>query len=47
VEVRLKELLSKKIVTVCRSGARSAQAATILNKNGFDAINGGPWQTIK
>ncbi|HAD78555.1 MAG TPA: sulfurtransferase [Flavobacteriaceae bacterium] len=47
LEVRLKELPSKKILTVCRSGARSAQAATILNKNGFDAINGGPWQTIK
>lgn len=47
LEVRLKELPSKKIVTVCRSGARSAQAAIILNKNGFDAINGGPWQTIK
>lgn len=46
LEARMDELLSKKIVTVCRSGARSAQAAIILKKKGFDAINGGPWNLI-
>lgn len=44
---RLNELDHKKaIVTVCRSGARSAQAAIILREKGFDAINGGPWNLI-
>jgi len=46
LEARIKELPSKKIVTVCRSGARSAQAATVLKGKGFDAINGGPWNLI-
>lgn len=43
---RIGELSNKKIVTVCRSGARSVQAAVILKSKGFDAINGGPWNLI-
>jgi len=47
LETRLAELdKSQKIVTVCRSGARSGQAASILKNNGFDAVNGGPWNLI-
>ncbi len=38
--------MNKKIIAVCRSGARSGQAASYLRKNGIDAINGGPWQNV-
>ena len=37
---------NKQIITCCRSGARSGSAATILNNNGIDTINGGPWQNV-
>jgi len=36
----------KPIITCCRSGARSGTAANILNSNGVDSINGGPWQNV-
>lgn len=36
----------KPIITCCRSGARSGTAANILNNNGIDSINGGPWQNV-
>ncbi len=38
--------LNKKIIAVCRSGARSGQATSFLNNQGLDAINGGPWQNV-
>jgi len=38
--------MNTKVITVCRSGARSAQAASFLGQNGVDAINGGPWQNV-
>jgi len=38
--------LNKKIIAVCRSGARSGQATSFLRKQGIDAINGGPWQNV-
>ncbi len=38
--------MNKKVITVCRSGARSAQAASFLGQNGVDAVNGGPWQNV-
>lgn len=36
----------KPVITCCRSGARSGTAANILNNNGIDSINGGPWQNV-
>jgi Rhodanese-related sulfurtransferase len=36
----------KPVITVCRSGARSGQAAEFLLEHGVDAINGGPWQNV-
>ena len=36
----------KPVITCCRSGARSGTAAKILNNNGIDSINGGPWQNV-
>lgn len=38
----------KNIVVFCRSGARSGQAKSILEQNGFqNVINGGTWQDVK
>ena len=35
------------IVVFCRSGARSSQAQSILNKEGFtNVINGGTWHQV-
>jgi len=42
LEVRLSELnnyKSKNIPIICRSGNRSGYATTLLNKNGFTAVN--------
>ena len=36
-------LKGKKIITVCKSGARSAMAVTMLQKEGVEAFNGGAW----
>jgi rhodanese-related sulfurtransferase len=37
----------KNIVVFCRSGARSGQAKSILQANGFtNVVNGGTWQTV-
>ena len=36
----------KPVIAVCRSGARSGQAAQFLSNNGIDTINGGPWQNL-
>jgi rhodanese-related sulfurtransferase len=38
--------INKKVIAVCRSGARSGQAASFLKQQGIDAINGGPWQNV-
>lgn len=38
---------NKDVVLFCRSGNRSAQAETILKKNGLSKIyNGGSWQDV-
>ena len=38
----------KNIVVFCRSGNRSGQAKSILEKNGFDnVINGGTWNNVQ
>ncbi len=35
------------IIVFCRSGNRSGQAKSILNKNGFNNVtNGGTWQNV-
>ncbi|MGV8946536.1 MAG: rhodanese-like domain-containing protein [Lutibacter sp.] len=38
--------MDKKVVAVCRSGARSGQATSFLKQQGIDVINGGPWQNV-
>jgi len=35
--------LEKPVIVCCRSGMRSAQAASILKSNGIEVMNGGGW----
>ncbi len=35
------------VITVCRSGARSSSAQSILLSVGIEAYNGGPWEALK
>ncbi|MCZ8091472.1 MAG: rhodanese-like domain-containing protein [Flavobacterium sp.] len=37
----------KPIIVCCRSGMRSAQAASILKNNGIETLNGGSWQNVE
>lgn len=37
---------NKPIIACCQSGMRSAQATSILTKNGVDCINGGGWSSL-
>jgi phage shock protein E len=50
-EIRLKTGLIRKwnkpVITVCRSGSRSASAKSILSAAGIQAYNGGAWTSLK
>lgn len=48
IEVSLNKFKDKKnIIVFCRSGNRSSQAKSILERNGFtNVINGGTWQSV-
>jgi phage shock protein E len=39
--------LNKPVIACCRSGMRSAQAASILKQNGIEVINGGGWESLQ
>lgn len=39
--------LNTPVITCCRSGMRSGNAASILLKNGIQAINGGGWENLQ
>lgn len=39
--------LNKPIITCCASGMRSGNAASILNNNGIESINGGGWTSLR
>ena len=39
--------LEKPVIVCCRSGMRSAQAASILKSNGIEVMNGGGWQGLE
>jgi rhodanese-related sulfurtransferase len=49
LEQRLAEFEGKgQIVVFCRSGGRSGQAKTILEKNGHtNVVNGGTWEQVQ
>ncbi len=38
--------LDKPVIVCCRSGMRSAQAASVLKSVGIEVINGGGWQSL-
>lgn len=46
-ELQSMKKLNKPIVTVCRSGNRSAMAKSILSSAGIKAYNGGPWTELQ
>ena len=48
IPTKIKEIkaMNKKVIAVCRSGARSGQATSFLKQQGIDVINGGPWQNV-
>lgn len=48
IPLKIDEIKSwdKPVITVCKSGGRSGQAAQFLKQNGVDVINGGPWQNV-
>jgi len=48
IPARIAEIkaMNKKIIAVCRSGARSGQATSFLSQQGIDVVNGGPWQNV-
>lgn len=43
---KVKPLKGKKVILVCRSGARAGQAKSILTSNGITAYNAGRWQNL-
>ena len=46
ISSKVKSLKGKTVILVCRSGARSAQAKSILTSNGITAYNAGRWQNL-
>ncbi len=38
---------NKPVITCCASGMRSGNAASILNSNGIETINGGGWSSLR
>ena len=39
--------LNKPVIVCCRSGMRSAPAASVLKSAGIEVINGGGWQSLE
>jgi len=48
INAKIKDIkkLNKPIITCCASGMRSGSAASILNSNGIESINGGGWKSL-
>jgi len=38
---------NKPVIAVCKSGARSSMAVTMLRNNGVEAYNGGAWSSFQ
>jgi rhodanese-related sulfurtransferase len=45
-EVASIKKMGKPIITVCKSGARSGMAKSILKSAGVEVYNGGPWNIL-
>ena len=46
-QVTVLKKLNKPVITVCRSGARSGMAKSILRSAGLEVYNGGSWSSLK
>jgi phage shock protein E len=49
IQTKLPEIkkLKKPVITVCRSGARSSMAKSILASSGLTVYNGGAWNVLE
>lgn len=49
IQSKIAELkrINKPVITVCRSGARSSMAKSVLKAAGIEVYNGGPWTSLK
>ena len=49
IETKINDIkkLNKPIIVCCKSGMRSSQAHSILNRNGIEVMNGGGWQSLQ
>jgi len=45
-EIKTIKNYNKPIITVCKSGARSGMAKSILKAAGVEVYNGGPWNIL-
>lgn len=43
---KVSSLKGKKVILVCRSGARAGQAKSMLKNNNIEAHNAGAWQNV-
>ena len=46
-EIKTIKNFNKPIITVCKSGARSGMAKSILKGAGIEVYNGGPWNGLE
>jgi phage shock protein E len=47
LDANLKRLhKDRPVITCCASGMRSASAKALLTRQGFEAVNGGPWASL-
>jgi rhodanese-related sulfurtransferase len=46
-EIQIIKKYNKPVITCCASGMRSASAASILNANNIEAMNGGGWASLQ
>ncbi|MGL2966511.1 rhodanese-like domain-containing protein [Flavobacterium sp. XGLA_31] len=49
IQTKVNEIknLNKSVIVCCRSGMRSAQAASVLKSHNIEVINGGGWQSLE
>ena len=49
IETKINDIkkLNKPVIVCCKSGMRSTQAHSILNRNGIESMNGGGWQSLQ
>lgn len=49
IQIQMEQIrrLNKPVITVCRSGSRSAMAKNLLSNAGIEAYNGGSWLSLK